>query len=134
MAEEQNNMVTEEHDPDFVDNEVEPLDAMVDDDNSKVVGSAQKVVGSSSWRVSQSNGFTYKEKAAALLLVRDAYRSHGSVKFALMKKISQDMKKIIGGNWSVVGAKSGYTRYIYTNKRIDLYLGSTMVGCYHYQQ
>lgn len=129
MAEEQNNMVTEEHDPDFVDNEVEPLDAMVDDDNSKVVGSAQKV-----WTVGPSSGFTYKEKAAALLLVRDAYRSHGSVKFALMKKISQDMKKIIGGNWSVVGAKSGYTRYIYTNKRIDLYLGSTMVGCYHYQQ
>merc|ERR1712029_585389 len=102
---------------------------MLDDDNSKVVGSAQKVVGSSSWTVGPSSGLTYQEKAAALLLVRDAYRSHGSVKFALMKKISQDMTKIIGGNWSVVGAKSGYTRYIYTGKYIELKC-SNRVGCY----
>ena len=128
MAEEQKNVATDPEER-FIDNTVEPLDAMVDDDNSKVVGSAQKVVGSSSWTVSQSNGFTYKEKAAALLLVRDAYRSHRSVNYALVKKISQEMKKEFGDNWNVVGG-SGYTRFFYTNKYIELDLGSTQVGCF----
>jgi len=130
MAEEQNNMVTEEHDPDFVDNEVEPLDAMVDDDNSKVVGSAQKVVGSSSWTVQGGRGFTYTEKAAAMMLVRDTYRSHGNFNNALLKKISQGMKKEFGGNWNVVGGTSGYERHLYTSKYIELIMGNTEVGCF----
>merc|ERR1711963_313980 len=135
MAEEQKKEVaSEEFDPDFVDPEVEPLDAMLGDDDSesgsvsKVVGGTHKIVGSSRWTVSGSKGMSYHNKSAALLLVRDAYRSHGY--HGCVKKISNEMRNEFGGYWHVVVGKDFDTRIYYTGKYIRMSYGNVKVCCY----
>ena len=134
MAEEQKKKLSsEDFDPDFVDPEVEPLDAMLGDDDSesgsvsKVVGGTHKIVGSSRWTVSKSTGMSYHNKSAALLLVRDAYRSHGY--HGCVKKISNEMRNEFGGYWNVVVGRDFNTCVYYTGKFINMSYGNVLVKC-----
>ena len=136
MAEEQKEEVaSEEFDPDFVDPEVEPLDAMLGDDDSesgsvsKVVGGTHKIVGSSRWIVTQSKGMSYHNKSAALLLVRDAYRSYGSPSYGFGKKVRQEMEKEFGGSWHVVVGRDFKNLVYYKTKYIFMSNGNILVHC-----
>ena len=136
MAEEQPKKVaSEEFDPDFVDPEVEPLDAMLGDDDSesgsvsKVVGGTQKIVGSSRWTVTGSKGMSYRDKSAALLLVRDAYRSYRSPSYGFGKKVRQEMEKEFGGEWHVVVGRDFNTDFYYSGKLINMSYGNVQVKC-----
>ena len=144
MAEDQKNVAAEEYDHDFVENEVKPLDAMVDDDNSESDPSLKwsvahkKLDSYFGWIVQEFRAFTNEEQSAAVLLVQDAYRSHGHVEvdgvnLALLKKISQEMTKKFGGYWNVVGGHPNYHTYIYTNKYIKLYSVNTVTNIECYQ-
>ena len=137
MAEEQKKEVaSEEFDPDFVDPEVEPLDAMLGDDDSesgsvsKVVGGTHKIVGSSRWTVSKSTGMSYHNKSAALLLVRDAYRSYGSPSKGFAKKVSDEMRAEFGGKWSTVAGRDYNNNIWYTGKFIFMSYGNVLVKCF----
>ena len=133
MAEEQKNVATDPEER-FIDNTVEPLDAMVDDDNSEsgpiseVVGSAHKVLGyRNSWVIGMSSNFSYREKAAVQLLVRDAYRRHNGYMYEVCQEIRKEMGKEFGGTWNVFSGKPLYlNRRYYNSKYVEMTLGKTL--------
>merc|ERR1711963_886054 len=139
MAEEQKKEVaSEEFDPDFVGPEVEPLDAMLGDDDSesgsvsKVVGGTHKIVGSSRWTITGSVGMSYRDKSAALLLVRNAYSSYRSPSYGFAQKVSNEMAKEFGGSWSVVVGRS-FNQYVYyTGQNIYMHNDYIHVQCLKY--
>ena len=86
-----------EVDPDYVDPEVEPLE---EEAESKVLGSSgqSKVVGSSGrWYIGRSN-MTYTQKAACLLMGKDAYKKHG-FSHSAANAMGKKLKSEFGGTW-----------------------------------